>query len=525
VNLLERWEVSEEDQGTSQVFFARTREGKFLFKKEGKTQRGSRAAGEVLGSYANFEGELLATRLLQTLSILTPRTMVASVTGLKGRFLLSAYIDQETFGEGKIFQGVASLPPQGKVDLQALRRLQVADLLMGNADRHGGNLWFRENPTTGLLEPIAFDHSFAFGNSEISPQWEHGAAFSLPISHPSQLLGTSPSWQTREILSKNACYRGALVYPEGVEDYLREAERIRTLLTDEKIGELVAELPRQVFGGRSPVIRRTEMFRGLMRRRDALKTVLVGALRSTLPALVGAVLLDALPPHLAALLPQEVPARTHLELSLGNQPRRSLSTQDRSLRQAGLGMHTRRKILVFLQRQAGLQGTLHVRHLKPSSPSSQVTSSSWARVEWLTNHQALLPEHSPARWMLQASWGTTRGVWGSRRPEIDNPAWKVLQRAQKDLAPDAEELLRVLYIPRTPGIYQVLVQGPDGTIHREAAYQVRPIEDLSRPTGVEVFSLDGGDFLKKRARLPWGMWLRVAREKTPNPRGRGSSPR
>jgi hypothetical protein len=163
---------------------------------------------------------------------------------------------EEFLGTKNVYRGTDPLPDGARLDLRKLRRLQVADLLIGNTDRHYKNIWFAENPRTKLFEPIAFDHNFSLGDRVLSPSWKGGATFERAMADSRGPRGAVLSATTRTALYRNPISAGALQHPERVGEYFTEARSLQEALPDHTLKKMVDDIPDEAFGKRDPVLRR-----------------------------------------------------------------------------------------------------------------------------------------------------------------------------------------------------------------------------------------------------------------------------
>lgn len=287
--LLERWELSAEQRGSTRAFFARSADGTHLYKPDASVRS---FQGELVARHGNFEGELLSTRLIQEVGLTTPQTDVVRVPkrGLRrlvpssSRFLRSRLLDEAALSTDHLVRGVDALPREAILEMGELRRLQLTDLLIGNVDRNGRNLWFLRDAASGRYRPVAIDHNLALGDPRLSPAGRYGAAFSTPLASGDMVADPARMHPlVKRILTRNDLYRGALWDPRAVEAYRAEAGRIRAALGDARLAALVGEIPDQAFGWRRPERRRRQLLETLRARRDALGDV-VEAIFRTAPA-------------------------------------------------------------------------------------------------------------------------------------------------------------------------------------------------------------------------------------------------
>jgi hypothetical protein len=486
MDLLERGEVGKDAKGVSDTFFGTSKEGKYLIKADRPVSIRGSDGTRVLGTYGNLEGELLSSKILKKLGVLTPGTEAVHIKGKKGVFLRSEFMDQKLLGSGKVYRGVSALPSSARLDLRKLRALQVADLLIGNTDRHYNNAWFVKNTRTKLFEPVAFDHNFALGDKVLSPKWEGGATFQNSMSVAKTPRGAIPSEATKIALSRNRLYERALQNPHQTEDYFKEAARLQKALPDKVLKQMVADIPNEAFGPRNPALRRQQLLERLIQRRDRLPQVLEGSLRGSMQAYGGMVALDGLPPRLNRFLPQTRAARTKLEMELAGakgtsggrfHPQRVYG----KLLETGMPREAAREMTAILGRQAG--HTVQAANLlkKPGANSGFLKwsrTTSGTSVEKLLNSKNYPSNENLAKKMLSEESGKIRGVGGNPPPPPGSAPRRILEVARKDFKPGPGQRLRVLEIPGRPGDYQALLQGADGKILKEGFWTAEGIEGL-----------------------------------------------
>lgn len=287
VRLQETWPLDPRTRGLSKAYFATTADGQHLYKPNARVVHGS---GRVLGTHMNFEGELLSTRILQTVGVMTPDTDVVDVKP-KGRFskvtrqLRSRLVDEKTLGTTVLYRNTEVLPRDARIDLRALRRMQLTDVILGNADRHWANIWFYAG-ADGVLKPLAIDHNFALGDRALAPDFSDGSAFSRP-----PLEGTGGRRRftrtTGTVLTRNSIYKGALFDPDGHAMYRAEARHLQRTLTDAELRKLVDGIPEHAFTSADPKARRVELYDQLRLRRDSLGDVVDDFFRTAPPSKVG----------------------------------------------------------------------------------------------------------------------------------------------------------------------------------------------------------------------------------------------
>ncbi len=272
--------------GVSGAFFGTVAEQKFVF----KSNNGGNLRSTVRMQTGNVEGEYLAARMLEQAGVDTPRVELVKIRGKKGLFAKSNFIG-DGYGDSRVFKdylGKADLPPYprmlpteeklrlyaekfaAKLDLNQVRKLQVIDVLMGNGDRHGGNIFLTQRGS-GKYGLMAIDHNFAFVTQRQKPDnsthtknagWQRNFLRSF---NGSAIFGSSArrAGSVANIVEKNCVYRICLqVAPDRVA-YQKIISETKSTFSDEVISKLVNELPEEISAKR-----KSELSEILKWRRD-----------------------------------------------------------------------------------------------------------------------------------------------------------------------------------------------------------------------------------------------------------------
>jgi hypothetical protein len=348
--------------------FGLSSEGDLGFYKPDKPVRG-------LSAYGNMEGELLASRMLEQLGFRTPRSRLVKVQPRywDGSFRERVYLQAEVVGQQQpILELTGMMPGELRhVDVAQVRRLALVDAVIGNGDRHRGNILFQE--TKGRVwEPIAIDHNFAFAGKEVVPNsyWQRNFLPELtgvelgPGVHDAKVARHAPDAGSLElILNRNRLYEeitfGALVDPAQQEAMLKEAAKLKGQITDGMIEAEVARLTDAEIGSKDPAARRKELVEVMKARRDALPTELANYFERsweliTRERVAIAPLPEVVPPEMWKRLPLSDGSRMRLCVELCR-PHMPPGDVYRALRMEGLDPLTAKEVAFTALRNRGVQ--------------------------------------------------------------------------------------------------------------------------------------------------------------------------
>ncbi|MCA9556520.1 MAG: CotH kinase family protein, partial [Myxococcales bacterium] len=251
----------------------------------------------------NLSGEWLGTRVMNDLGVSSPQVDMVRVRGEAVPYARIQHM-QELFPGQQLAQGIHGLPKGAVLDLDAMRRMQAVDLLIGNTDRHGTNVWFHQDKLTGRWKPIAFDHNLAMATT--ASTGNDFTAFQEAMTGRSKSGVEAPNSQTRGIWNRNSVYRGVMNDPRAAQGLLAEARHVQATLTDARIDQLVDAMPDEAIGPDDKAARRQELKDHLKRRRGELVRTAEATLRNH-PAYVRTEWrLQGLPEDLRAHLPADL---------------------------------------------------------------------------------------------------------------------------------------------------------------------------------------------------------------------------
>lgn len=301
--------------GISKPFWGTSEGERWLFKSN-RPVRATFGLQKVMAS-GNLEAEWLTSRLMQDAGIPTPRV---DVVRIQGRQHAHARIQpmQSMFPGRPLAKGLGGLPRDARIDMAALRRLQLMDLMVGNADRHIQNIWFVQEAAGGAWKPIAFDHNLAMGTrAALGGPPSNFTAFEN-VTHRTTASGvTVPTWATSDVVGRNPAYAGALRDPQGVLEYLGEARSLQQRLPEARLRELVGAIPDEAIAGSDKAARRQEILDHLLRRRAGLPQAMDFYVRQHPEYLRTEFRLAELPPEVQAKLPPDLEGRWRFVGTLG----------------------------------------------------------------------------------------------------------------------------------------------------------------------------------------------------------------
>lgn len=236
--------------------------------------------------YGNFEAEVLVGKIFRRLGVLAPQSRVVNVAGRRGAYVQTELVDADFTGGVKPqeYGDWRTRPDRGRLDTFELRLLQLVDVVVGNGDRHDGNLFVAQTDDgQPLVVPI--DGNLALSTPAVVKgyyNWHfldgfHGVH---PGAHPDDTGDMlyprhAPRSGTLErIMRRNGAYEATWnelrTRPQGLADYLRVAEYIARRLDDAFLHRLVTDLADDQITHGDPAARKAEILRLLRFRRDAL---------------------------------------------------------------------------------------------------------------------------------------------------------------------------------------------------------------------------------------------------------------
>lgn len=350
------------------TFLAEAEGRRWFFKKDG--------AIDQIQRYGNFEAEILLPRIFDRLGILAPQVRLVEVEGRTGAFMQAELVDAAFTGGGTPvpLKEWATRADLAALDLDEVRLLQLVDVLVGNGDRHDGNLFVVEYPgKPSRVVPI--DNNLALATPRVVVgfyNWHLTAGFDGVVpgrepGDPGDLLfpNHAPACGRPErILRRNQLYE--LVWTEsgrirgGMESYLRLAEGLARALDDGFLEELGRTLAPDEVTGAEYRARVDEILRLLRSRRDRLAAWFRDfALAADARARVGLPWLERhLPPGLFDRLGLPARAKAYLGLRMFEGERFLPADAYFHLRAAGVEVLAAREVVLALAREQGLPNPL-----------------------------------------------------------------------------------------------------------------------------------------------------------------------
>lgn len=244
--------------GVSETWTGEIAGKKYVFKSPKPIKRMDMKTG-------NAEAELLAPRLLELAGVPAPKAFYkkfkVEVAGKKKtlQLLQMEFIDGvDEIDAITIRDIMAGFHP---LNIDKFRRMQVADVLMGNGDRHARNIFIRiRGANVGDIVPI--DHNFAFGtDSVIDPKTTWQKCFTKSLSR--NLVGYQ---KPTHIMGRSTRYANYVMAESTRADYQAVVSELKLKLTDNIIDQWVEELPK----GMIKVTRMNELKDIMKWRRDNL---------------------------------------------------------------------------------------------------------------------------------------------------------------------------------------------------------------------------------------------------------------
>lgn len=245
--------------GASRTFTGEVNGQKFLFK-------GAEAVVNLDMLRGNLEAELLADKVLNFLGVSAPKTDYAwyDMNGTVEPLLSMEWVSDTR----PAYPGLFALKRRNWTDaeMDRFRRMQVIDVLMGNADRHDGNFLFPNNS----WEVIPIDHNMAFSTDLViypNVTWQKAFLAELPSNveydqRPTHIVGRNLIG--REFINSWADKQDAK------EQYRKHVPGIQAQLTDAVIDTMVDALPDEL----AELARKDELKNVLKWRRDNLDSLI-----------------------------------------------------------------------------------------------------------------------------------------------------------------------------------------------------------------------------------------------------------
>lgn len=273
-------DVQTTKEGKSKPIVASRNGAKYIF----KANQPFVFNGVLTTRHGNFEAELIANGIMKKLGMRVPNLFIVRVEGRRDLHLRIRFAgDRFTKGEG--VTPLKNVRVGTPMDDEAMRWIQLVDLLIGNMDRHGDNvLMFRGED--GVLQPVPIDHNLAFLTPQISEQ-RNWLMQDIPPAGAAQqdgrwmeaLKNVGDTYVSKRYHSGADHWAALLRKPGAAENYLRQAAHLESVMTPEFIDQLVADLPQEVMDGIDVQERQAYLRRALATRSRQL----VGFFRDYMP--------------------------------------------------------------------------------------------------------------------------------------------------------------------------------------------------------------------------------------------------
>jgi hypothetical protein len=263
-------------KSVGETMFAEVQGRTWFFKKDGPS---------LVLHHGNFEGEALATRILTRLGFPVPQSRLVTIEGREGAWFQTELVDPTFTGDVGIQSLYESAGKEGELDPREVRLLTLADIAMGNGDRHRNNMLLGTD-RGDRLRVIPIDQNLAFSSPSITVSFFnthfvpgfHG--IEEPEGHPEYqhlknpgYAGSSGSltWFRKRNNASRLVFRGRDEDSALVEDVVAATNFLATTLDDTYLDRILAELPSDAFTRVPASLRKPEIRRVFRIRRDGLK--------------------------------------------------------------------------------------------------------------------------------------------------------------------------------------------------------------------------------------------------------------
>lgn len=229
-------------EGTTRPIVAEWMGRRYIFKKDTPFVY----SGRLICSTGNFESELLAHQIHALLGVRGPDVHAVRLEG-KPELLLRIELADASFtrAEDAVPLKLSPIRASHPIDEDAARKLALTDLLIGNPDRHGGNLLVYRHPQTRIWTPIPIDHNMALLTAPMTSVKEW---ILLPLPLPGTPFEAVRWYGDRYLhrFGENPFFRRALSGAAAHAETLRVARTIQEALTDATFVKMMRAIPREV---------------------------------------------------------------------------------------------------------------------------------------------------------------------------------------------------------------------------------------------------------------------------------------
>lgn len=253
------------DQGITKPTVADRNGHRYVLKANSRTLVTDRVAVK----YGNFEAEIIAHAVFQLLGLDSPEVRVVALEGRTDLYLRIRYADA-SFTHGADAKPVnrTSIAEADPIDLDAVRKIALTDLLIGNADRHEGNILVYRTPA-GVWMPIPIDHNFALVTAPVT-EVQSWALTPIPAANASPRATVAYGDRFLTFTRGNRVTVQAVRGAEGHAALTALAARLQRELTDAALVRMVRSIPPEAVAVGEPDTRFAELIEVLTARRDAI---------------------------------------------------------------------------------------------------------------------------------------------------------------------------------------------------------------------------------------------------------------
>ena len=243
-------DVQTTKEGKSKPIVASRNGAKYIF----KANQPFVFRGVLTTRHGNFEAELIANQIMKKLGMRVPNLYLVRVEGRRPLHLRIRFAG-DRFTKGAKVQPLKNVRVGTPMNDEAMRWIQLVDLLIANMDRHGDNVLMFPGED-GVLQPVPIDHNLAFLTEQVSEQ----RGWLVQQIPPAGVAIQDHRWMERlksvgdTYISKRWHSGGdhwahLLRKPGATENYLRQAAHLESVMTPEFINQLVDDLPEEIMAG------------------------------------------------------------------------------------------------------------------------------------------------------------------------------------------------------------------------------------------------------------------------------------
>lgn len=255
---------------------------------QGRTWFFKRDAPSIVLRHGNYEGEALAARILTRLGFHVPQSRLVTIEGQEGAFFQTELIDPAFTGDARIETLHDLREPIARLDPREVWLLTLADMAMGNGDRHRKNLLVGHTQA-GRLRVLPIDQNLSFASPAVTvnffnthfvegfrgvpAQAAAGPRFAHLDGRRRAKDAGRASWFLRRNQASAAAFDedAAAASPDFLEAVVASGEFLISRLDDAFLDRLLTELPDEDITLGDPAARKADIRRVFRIRRDGLR--------------------------------------------------------------------------------------------------------------------------------------------------------------------------------------------------------------------------------------------------------------